>query len=66
MERGGGMDDGFERWIGFNGFVEGGGLGDIFDDDEVEFGLRNVGVVFEDVFTLLLRSDGCDDGVAVL
>ena len=31
------MDDCCEGWIGFDGFVEGFRLGDILDDDEVEF-----------------------------
>lgn len=65
VERGRSVNYSFERWIGFDDFVKGVWFGDVFDDDKVELGSGDIGMVLENILTLLLGADGGDDRVAL-
>ena len=60
------MDHSVEGWVGYNGLVKGVRLSNVLDDDEVQLGFGDVGMVLEDVLALLLRPNGGDDRVSVL
>ena len=60
------MDHDLEGWVGHNHLIESISVRDVFDDDEIELGFGDIGVIFKNILALLLRANAGDNRVAVL